>query len=299
MESCLLSNMKAGLSEAFGLLVGYELKHVSGDVSSRWQLLDDWKNVAKHRAAEKGVKSTHALAVGVMSAGLMGATAAPAFAVELNAPAVPEISIDIPELPQLNTALKDAEIPAQVQDTAKDASKEVSKKTLPAAKKVNKTVKPKVDKAREENKPATDKIRKGLKPVTNELKPVKKALQPTTDRLMQDQTVATLVGTIVPVEEVSPAAKAKSKAEIQRARGAKILKAARSRIGDPYVWGASGPNAFDCSGLVMWAHNQLGIKIPRTSQDQINGGRHVARKNLQPAILLLSRQCSHVVFMLA
>lgn len=255
------------------------------------------RTVAKHRAAEKSVKSTHALAVGVMSAGLMGATAAPAFAVELNAPAVPEISINIPELPQFHTEFKETEISAEVQNTAKKASQEASKKTLPAAKKVNKTVKPRVDKLREENKPATDKIRKNLEPVTNELKPVKKAVQPALDRLMQDPTIATLVGTVVPIEEVSPAAaeKPKSKAEIQRARGAKILQAARSRIGDPYVWGASGPNAFDCSGLVMWAHEQLGIKIPRTSQDQINGGRHVARKNLQPGdIIAFYGNASHV-----
>lgn len=255
------------------------------------------RTVAKHRAAEKGVKSTHALAIGVMSAGLMGASAAPAFAVELNAPAVPEISINIPELPQLNTAFHDTEIPAEVQHAAKKASKEASKKTLPAAKKVNKKVKPRVDELRKESKPSTDKIRKELKPVTQELKPVKKAIQPALDRLMQDPTVATLVGTIVPIEEVSPAAatKAMSKVEIQRARGAKILKAARSRIGDPYVWGASGPNAFDCSGLVMWAHEQLGIKIPRTSQDQINGGHHIARKNLQPGdIIAFYGNASHV-----
>ena len=47
--------------------------------------------------------------------------------------------------------------------------------------------------------------------------------------------------------------------------GESILAAARSKIGSPYVWGATGPNAFDCSGLTSWAYNQVGKKIPRTS----------------------------------
>ena len=75
----------------------------------------------------------------------------------------------------------------------------------------------------------------------------------------------------------------------------KILEAARTRIGDPYVWGATGPNAFDCSGLVMWAHQQLNITIPRTSQDQIAGGHAIARKDLQPGdIVAFYGNASHV-----
>ncbi|MEV5889902.1 WXG100 family type VII secretion target [Nonomuraea fuscirosea] len=47
--------------------------------------------------------------------------------------------------------------------------------------------------------------------------------------------------------------------------GARIIEAARQHIGKPYVWGANGPNAFDCSGLVYYALNQAGIKIGDTT----------------------------------
>lgn len=47
--------------------------------------------------------------------------------------------------------------------------------------------------------------------------------------------------------------------------GQKIADAAMSKQGAPYVWGATGPSSFDCSGLTSWAYNQVGKSIPRTS----------------------------------
>ena len=47
-----------------------------------------------------------------------------------------------------------------------------------------------------------------------------------------------------------------------------IADLARSKCGCPYVYGAQGPNQFDCSGLVMWCHQQVGISLPRTSSSQ-------------------------------
>ena len=58
--------------------------------------------------------------------------------------------------------------------------------------------------------------------------------------------------------------------------GAAIVDAARSKIGSPYVWGATGPNSFDCSGLTSWAYQQVGKSIPRTSQAQASQGAPVA-----------------------
>lgn len=63
---------------------------------------------------------------------------------------------------------------------------------------------------------------------------------------------------------------------------ADVVKAALSRLGAPYVWGATGPGEFDCSGLVMWAHRQAGKAIPRTSQAQAQGGMPVSPDQIQP-----------------
>ncbi|AZA11793.1 C40 family peptidase [Corynebacterium gerontici] len=77
--------------------------------------------------------------------------------------------------------------------------------------------------------------------------------------------------------------------------GQKIVDAARSKIGAPYVWGAAGPDAFDCSGLTSWAYKQVGKSIPRTSYDQAAGGRQVSRDQLQPGdIIAFYSGASHV-----
>ncbi|MFM1728606.1 C40 family peptidase [Prescottella soli] len=64
--------------------------------------------------------------------------------------------------------------------------------------------------------------------------------------------------------------------------GQAVANAAQSKIGSPYVWGATGPSTFDCSGLVQWAHKQAGISVPRVSYDQVGGGTSVSKANLQP-----------------
>lgn len=68
--------------------------------------------------------------------------------------------------------------------------------------------------------------------------------------------------------------------------GAQALRYALTRRGDPYVWGAAGPNAFDCSGLVLWAYAQVGISLPHYTGDQWNMGIHVSRNDLQPGDLV-------------
>jgi cell wall-associated NlpC family hydrolase len=68
--------------------------------------------------------------------------------------------------------------------------------------------------------------------------------------------------------------------------GAQALQAALSKRGDPYVWGAAGPNAFDCSGLVLWAYAQEGITLPHFTGDQWNSGMHVSRSDLEPGDLV-------------
>ncbi len=62
---------------------------------------------------------------------------------------------------------------------------------------------------------------------------------------------------------------------------------ARSQIGKPYVWGATGPNSYDCSGLVQAAYKAAGISIPRTTaQMQVTLTRRVNRADLLPGDLV-------------
>jgi cell wall-associated NlpC family hydrolase len=77
---------------------------------------------------------------------------------------------------------------------------------------------------------------------------------------------------------------------------AQALRYALTRKGDPYVWAAAGPNAFDCSGLVVWAYAQIGISVPHFTGDLWNMGVHVAKADLQPGDLVFFYGLDHVGF---
>ena len=55
---------------------------------------------------------------------------------------------------------------------------------------------------------------------------------------------------------------------VQRCVAASVILYVADQLGKPYLWGATGPDAFDCSGLTMMAYRAAGVYIPRTSQQQ-------------------------------
>ncbi|MFO7250234.1 MAG: NlpC/P60 family protein [Actinomycetes bacterium] len=63
----------------------------------------------------------------------------------------------------------------------------------------------------------------------------------------------------------------------------------------PYVWGAAGPNAYDCSGLVMWAYAKVGIRLPHYTGSQWTAGRPIPRDQLRPGdLVFFYRDLHHV-----
>ena len=62
-----------------------------------------------------------------------------------------------------------------------------------------------------------------------------------------------------------------------RASGQSVVKTARSAIGTPYVRGGRNPGGFDCSGLVQWAYQSVGVKLPRTAREQSSIGQRIGR----------------------
>ncbi|MFJ9892358.1 NlpC/P60 family protein [Streptomyces sp. NPDC091280] len=75
-------------------------------------------------------------------------------------------------------------------------------------------------------------------------------------------------------------------ADAPDSRAAAAVAYAYRKLGSPYVWGATGPDAFDCSGLVQAAYNSAGVALPRTTYAQINAGRRVSRDELRPGDLV-------------
>jgi peptidoglycan DL-endopeptidase CwlO len=111
-----------------------------------------------------------------------------------------------------------------------------------------------------------------------------KALLPTGAGVEALVTEVTRSGTASPVGTAPSAADGSG--AVSSAGLTNMLRAAESRRGLPYVWGASGPSSFDCSGLVQWSFAQAGITMPRVAADQARAGVAVPASQLEPGDLL-------------
>lgn len=80
-----------------------------------------------------------------------------------------------------------------------------------------------------------------------------------------------------------------------RATAPNAVAAAASQIGKPYRWGAAGPDAYDCSGLTMWAWSHAGVSLPHSSRAQYSSLPHVSLDRLAPGDLIFyGRPIHHV-----
>lgn len=80
-------------------------------------------------------------------------------------------------------------------------------------------------------------------------------------------------------------------------RAGAAVRYAMAQVGDAYVWGATGPSAYDCSGLTMMAWAQAGVGLPHSSTAQQSAGRRVAESDLQPGDLVFYYSPVHHVGM--
>jgi cell wall-associated NlpC family hydrolase len=74
----------------------------------------------------------------------------------------------------------------------------------------------------------------------------------------------------------------------------RALTIAESKHGDPYVWGAAGPDAFDCSGLTYYSFRHAGRSLPRTAQAQYDSVEHLSRSQLHPGDLVFFHSGGYV-----
>lgn len=128
-------------------------------------------------------------------------------------------------------------------------------------------------------------------------------VRPTEAAPSQPQTVA-LAGPAVVAIKSSDAAPAvhrilppgsQPKPAATRRAGSKAVWAALTRLGSPYVWAAAGPDAFDCSGLVVWAFEQAGVTLPHSSQALAAGGQPVQLNQIRPGdVISYYSEASHV-----
>lgn len=100
--------------------------------------------------------------------------------------------------------------------------------------------------------------------------------------------------TVAATARQAPAAK--PAADEPSSTAADAIDAAESKLGKPYVWGATGPNSFDCSGLMQYSFEQAGKDLPRTAAAQSKVGDKVSMDDLKPGdLIFLYSPVSHVV----
>ncbi len=96
----------------------------------------------------------------------------------------------------------------------------------------------------------------------------------------------TTTSTTTPPTSTTPHAPSYPAIVRQPGLGAKALALIATQAGKPYLWGAAGPNAYDCSGLTMWVYNQLGVALQRSANDQYLTTLHVPYSQAQPGDLI-------------
>ncbi|WP_214369785.1 C40 family peptidase [Pseudonocardia sp. H11422] len=75
-------------------------------------------------------------------------------------------------------------------------------------------------------------------------------------------------------------------AELASGVAGAALDFAKAQLGKPYLWGGTGPDKFDCSGLTLRAWQSAGVQLPRTSREQARAGQRIPREQAQPGDLL-------------
>lgn len=84
-------------------------------------------------------------------------------------------------------------------------------------------------------------------------------------------------------------------ADVEAGTGLDFLQRAMTQLGVPYVWGGSSPSGFDCSGLVQYVFNQMGVSVPRVVREQMTVGTEVpSLDQAQPGDLIVTRNGGHI-----
>lgn len=96
------------------------------------------------------------------------------------------------------------------------------------------------------------------------------------------------IGVVAPVALAAPA----SAQQDTRSVGDRVLDEAPKHQGKPYRYGATGPDAFDCSGFTQYAYGQVGVALPRTSADQYAVSEKIAQQDRRPGDLIAMKNSS-------
>lgn len=129
----------------------------------------------------------------------------------------------------------------------------------------------------EKNKTELEKKKTEIEEEIKKLEEEQRAIQEAQQSLQNSRMAISTATNYQPVPVFDSSASASAQA---------VINEAYKYLGVPYVWGGTTPSGFDCSGLVQYVYNSVGISLPRVSQSQQLSGTEVAFANLQPGDLL-------------
>lgn len=124
------------------------------------------------------------------------------------------------------------------------------------------------------------KTKQGVVLKTSELKVNKVIVSP---KKVEEQN------TVQPSKSSNTTGKKNTSSSINRGvnkSSSQVANYAYNFLGRPYVYGANGPNAFDCSGFTSYVYRHFGVSLPRTASSQFSAGSAVSRNNLAPGDLV-------------
>ncbi|MEV0639200.1 C40 family peptidase [Streptomyces sp. NPDC050619] len=112
------------------------------------------------------------------------------------------------------------------------------------------------------------------------------ARQAAAERASRSAERATLSASVSASASTSTSTSTSPSTSTATGSAAAVIAFAKAQVGDAYVSGGTGPNSWDCSGLMQAAFKQVGVDLPRVSQDQSTAGTPVSLSNLQPGDIL-------------
>jgi cell wall-associated NlpC family hydrolase len=222
-------------------------------------------HIPSHRKPRRSA-SKLALRAGV-AGGVLSTIAVAGAAGPANAEPVTE-TIEMPTLGSL-----DADLASAVSASAEASQQEALDLTLQAQQDAS------IQKAAQDAKKAKAEADRKAAAAKAEAERAEKARVEAQERASRTEARTTL-------SAPSSGSTADSGSQVATGSAAAIVAFARAQVGDAYVMGGTGPNSWDCSGLMQAAFRQAGIDLPRVSSSQSSMGTSVSLSNLQPGDLL-------------
>ncbi|MDX2560054.1 C40 family peptidase [Streptomyces sp. TX20-6-3] len=242
-------------------------------------------HIPSHRKPRRSA-SKLALRAGV-AGGVLGTIAVAGAAGPANAEPVTE-TIEMPTLGSLETGAGLASAVAASAEASQQEALDQSLQTQENLALQKAAAEAKTAKAQADRKAAAEKAEKARLKAEAEAKAEqeRKDAQERASRAGERTRLAAASASDNSSDSGSSTGSAESQTQAPSGSAAAIVAFARAQVGDSYVTGGTGPNSWDCSGLVQAAYRQAGIDLPRISYDQSSMGTSVSLSNLQPGDIL-------------